>query len=349
MSEMNRTDIITVDMTKPLHRESYGVLLAAGDALANRFGAILTNKGVKVDVSGYTVTGAFIRPDGETIHVTGGVDGNTVYVDLPAVCYNTVEGAFSLALKLVSDGFTRTVRLIEGYIRQTDTGSYVATDEMIITLDNMKGLAAEMATTHEEAKNLINELDNAADEVEQAVEEANHVAEKLPYIGSNENWYMWDDEAGEFVDSGSPSRGEQGLPGETGERGPEGPPGPAGSDGKDGTGVTILGSYDSEDALKAAHPTGNAGDSYLIDGYLYVWSVSESTWKNVGQIQGPQGKAGADGYTPVKGVDYFDGEDGADGYTPVRGTDYWTAADQQSMVNDVIAALPVYNGEVAAV
>ncbi|AUG88481.1 virion structural protein [Vibrio phage Vp_R1] len=38
---------------------------------------------------------------------------------------------------------------------------------------------------------------------------------------------------------------------------------------------------------------------------------------------------GADGYTPVKGVDYFDGQDGAkgdkgdDGYTPVKGVDYF--------------------------
>ena len=35
--------------------------------------------------------------------------------------------------------------------------------------------------------------------------------------------------------------------------------------------------------------------------------------------------------------------DGADGNTPVRGKDYWTAADQQSIVDDVLAALP--NGD----
>ena len=32
--------------------------------------------------------------------------------------------------------------------------------------------------------------------------------------------------------------------------------------------------------------------------------------------------------------------DGADGYTPVKGTDYWTDDDKAQMVNDVIAALP---------
>lgn len=39
--------------------------------------------------------------------------------------------------------------------------------------------------------------------------------------------------------------------------------------------------------------------------------------------QGPKGEPGKDGYTPVKGVDYFDGLPGADGKTPVKGVDYF--------------------------
>ena len=38
------------------------------------------------------------------------------------------------------------------------------------------------------------------------------------------------------------------------------------------------------------------------------------------------------------------GDTGADGYTPVRGTDYWTAADQEQIVSDVLAALPNAQG-----
>lgn len=37
---------------------------------------------------------------------------------------------------------------------------------------------------------------------------------------------------------------------------------------------------------------------------------------------------------------------GADGRTPVRGTDYWTEADKNELVAAVVAALPVYAGEV---
>lgn len=38
------------------------------------------------------------------------------------------------------------------------------------------------------------------------------------------------------------------------------------------------------------------------------------------------------------------GEPGANGYTPVKGTDYWTDADKAEMVNDVLTALPVWIG-----
>ena len=39
-----------------------------------------------------------------------------------------------------------------------------------------------------------------------------------------------------------------------------------------------------------------------------------------------------------------DGAQGADGYTPVKGTDYWTASDKTEMVNDVLEALPTWTG-----
>lgn len=46
-----------------------------------------------------------------------------------------------------------------------------------------------------------------------------------------------------------------------------------------------------------------------------------------------KGKNGTDGYTPVKGVDYFDG---VDGYTPVKGTDYFTETEIQQIKQDIL-------------
>ncbi|MEE1302548.1 MAG: hypothetical protein UHD64_07160, partial [Bacteroidales bacterium] len=65
-----------------------------------------------------------------------------------------------------------------------------------------------------------------------------------------------------------------------------------GSNGKDGTSVNILGSYNTLSDLQSAHPTGNAGDAYIVDGDLYVWAADDAQWENVGNIQGPEGKPG---------------------------------------------------------
>ena len=42
---------------------------------------------------------------------------------------------------------------------------------------------------------------------------------------------------------------------------------------------------------------------------------------------------GKDGYTPKKGVDYFDGKDGQDGYTPIKGVDYFDGKDGKDGLN----------------
>ena len=52
---------------------------------------------------------------------------------------------------------------------------------------------------------------------------------------------------------------------------------------------------------------------------------------------GPQGPQGPQG---IQGIQGPQGPAGQDGYTPIKGTDYWTAADQAQIVQDVLAALP---------
>ena len=118
-------------------------------------------------------------------------------------------------------------------------------------------------------------------------------------------------DTGDTGPQGEPGeKGDKGDKGDTGDTGPEGPQGPKGETGPqgpqgekgaDGTSVTILGSYNSEEELRAAHSTGSAGDAYLIEGALYIWSVTESDWCNVGTIQGPQGEPGEKGEKGDKG------------------------------------------------
>ena len=62
-----------------------------------------------------------------------------------------------------------------------------------------------------------------------------------------------------------------------------------GADGADGAGLAILGNYDSMADLIADHPTGSAGEAYMVGTDLVVWNTNTNSWENVGRIQGPSG------------------------------------------------------------
>ena len=59
-----------------------------------------------------------------------------------------------------------------------------------------------------------------------------------------------------------------------------------------------------------------------------IYLNNNGTWIPLPAIQGEKGDKG---------------DAGKDGKTPVKGTDYWTAADKQSIVDDVLSS--IVNGE----
>jgi hypothetical protein len=60
---------------------------------------------------------------------------------------------------------------------------------------------------------------------------------------------------------------------------------------------------------------------------------ANSPWETIDVLVGPQGEAG---YTPVKGVDYFDGKDGLNGKDGKDGKDYvLTEADKREIAGMV--------------
>lgn len=113
--------------------------------------------------------------------------------------------------------------------------------------------------------------------------------------------------------------GPQGPKGDTGPQGIQGPKGDKGDKGEQGTGVTILGSFSTIEELQEVHPIGSIGQSYLIDGNLYVWSETMSTWNNVGQIQGPQGEIGPEGPQGQQGPKGDTGQQGPQGIQGEQG------------------------------
>lgn len=144
--------------------------------------------------------------------------------------------------------------------------------------------------------------------IQKGNEVLNTLDETLPtqinsYIAAHPNEFKGD--KGDKGDTGAVGavgpKGEKGDTGATGPKGDVGEKGPQGEPGKDGTSITILGSYATEDELNAAHPTGTKGDSYMVNGDLYIWDAANNVWKNVGRIQGPKGDKGDVGATGPKG------------------------------------------------
>ena len=69
-----------------------------------------------------------------------------------------------------------------------------------------------------------------------------------------------------------------------------------------------------------------------------VLTITSAAGSSSADLRGPKGDTGA------RGIAGPAGPKGDDGYTPVRGTDYFTAADQAKLVKDVLKALPTWTG-----
>lgn len=174
-----------------------------------------------------------------------------------------------------------------------------------------------------------------------------------------------------------------GLKGARGERGaaftyadftPEQLSALRGERGETGRGLTILGFYESADALIQAQRAPRAGDAYAVGTAapyaVYIFDGISGAWINNGGLKGEKGDAftysdftpeqlaglkGEKGEAGARGAAFtyadFTAEElealrgergaaGAPGYTPLRGTDYWTSEDKAQIVQDVLAALP---------
>lgn len=123
---MPRQNIVKVDLEDRLQRFERNILLATADKYANRFGAYVYRFTEKADLSGYTVKGYFLRPDGTTITIDGTVEDNKATVVLPPNCYY-YDGGFTLTVKLHSSNgsYAHTIAIFDGVIAQTTTDTVI--------------------------------------------------------------------------------------------------------------------------------------------------------------------------------------------------------------------------------
>jgi hypothetical protein len=225
----------------------------------------------------------------------------------------------------------------EDYREQLDIDA-TAAEQIMQGIENIKGDILTAVDSAKAAEDAAKAAATSETNAEKAAENAGKAADAAESYTINPPkpidgyWYLWD--GTQYIKSGEPSGGN-------------------GATGANGLTPYIKDGYwwigEENTNVKAEGKDGKDG----ADGYTPV--------KGVDYFDGKDGAAGAPGYTPIKGVDYFDGQPGKDGaagpagpagaagapgYTPVKGVDYFTATDKAAIVQDVLAALPYYDGDV---
>ena len=125
-----KRDIADINLeTGNIQRTFLNHSIGLHDKKADHFGIRVFRNGEPVDLSGVSVQGVFMPPQGSPIAITSGniVSGNVAEVVLPDACYN-YDGQFCLAIRLVdvTNSVTDTVRIVDGVVDNTHSGGTIS-------------------------------------------------------------------------------------------------------------------------------------------------------------------------------------------------------------------------------
>ena len=148
MANPVKFDYVDIDIGKSgamINRSFLCRILGEGDANGDRFGVRIFNNGEAYSLTGCSCSGYFVRPDGGTTVITGTISGNTAYVTIPQACY-AYPGNFTLSIKITGTGFAGTMRIIDGVVVDTSTGTFIDPGSIIPDLANWTALVSSANT-----------------------------------------------------------------------------------------------------------------------------------------------------------------------------------------------------------
>lgn len=113
----------TVTLNAPSTPEPLQGTLYATENMAHRFIISARKDDEDAALSG-AVAASFIRPDGETVIMSGAIEDGCAVVTLAQSCY-TQTGRFTLTIFTIADGARTAVYCLTGNVRQTTTDAIV--------------------------------------------------------------------------------------------------------------------------------------------------------------------------------------------------------------------------------
>ena len=122
-----------------------------------------------------------------------------------------------------------------------------------------------------------------------------------------------------WIENPEQFNGKDGADGENGVDGRDGVDGKNGADGKDGKSFNIKDVLTSVEELEELKETAMIGDSYLINGHIYVFSENTKDFKDGGTYKGDKGDKGDKGIQGIQGPKGERGEQGIQGIQGPKG------------------------------
>lgn len=128
-------------------------LMLTGDNLAHTWRVRVFDGGGAVALTGATVTGYFVRTDGNTVAVQGSVEGSTAIVTLAQACY-AFEGDLKGVMRLTLGGKTVTLSVLTLMVRKVLTDAIIDPGNVIPSLEDLLAQieAMETATAAEQGR-----------------------------------------------------------------------------------------------------------------------------------------------------------------------------------------------------
>lgn len=174
-----------VELNAPLLLKRLPGVLQEGDKEANAFVLEVTQDEKPYPLTGCTVSGYFIRGDGNGVLLSGTVQGNTATVPLNPACYQ-VPGYFTAFLRLTTvTGESRTVLKVDGTVDADNVDGVVDKDNVLPSLEELLAQLEAMEAAREDAIAAANTATQAAARVEAQVGEAKQAAQDASVAANN--------------------------------------------------------------------------------------------------------------------------------------------------------------------